>query len=341
MNLRLVLSFIATSITVGISWVVVYYLSWIPLTETWPLFWNALTTGGFRSGDLTLLSISVFFDILILLVTIYGTYWVLGHFAIYTARYEYYRELMRTQKIERFTVMQRIQHIIMFLTFVVTAFTGFVRLLSNNPMWKEVSISGAYSAAGSPPYFLWIAQTNSLPLTVIIHILAGITMGVLVISHFAYYGVMVIMDLVRKRPLLERWPLLRFYTLGFVKYLIARSIWLIKPSYKLPEWTYKYDPEQLFEYWGVYWGIAILGVPGVLMAVWGPAAFNGLLYLMHVKEAVLAVTFLLLVHITYTHFMPHIFPYNAVFHTGKIPIGIIKEEHPLWYREVVKQLSTA
>lgn len=337
---RLIGSFIATSITVGLTWVILYYLAWVPLSETWPEFWSYFTTYGIRLNSLTFwtLLVSVFFDVLIILVIIYGTIWVLGHFAAYASRYDYFRSLMNTPKIQRWSVWQRVQHIIMFLTLVITAYTGFVTMFDANPPWREFYINGVYAAAGTPPFFLWPAQTGPVPLMILIHVLAGIIMGVLVIAHFAYYGVRVLIDLVKRRgPILDRWPLLRIYTWGFVKYIVARTIWLFKPSYKLPEWTHKYDPEQLFEYWGVYWGIAILGIPGAIMAVWGPSAFDGLAFLFHTKEAVLAVSFLLLVHLTYTHFMPHIFPYNSMFHSGKIPEGIVKEEHPAWYKQLKQQ----
>lgn len=333
---RLVGSFIATSITVGLTWVIVYYLAWIPLVETWPEFWYYIITHGMSGLTFWTLAVSVFFDILIILVVIYGSIWVLGHFAVYASRYQYYRSLVvNTPKIPRWSVSQRIQHIVLFLTLVITAYTGFVTMFNQNPVWREFYINGVYEAVGSPPFYLWPAKTGPVPLMIVIHVWAGIIMGVLVIAHFAYYGTMVLIDLVKKRgPILDRWPLLRFYTWGFVKYLVARTIWLFKPSKKLPEWTHKYDPEQLFEYWGVYWGIAILGIPGAIMAVWGPSAYDGLAFIFHVKEAILAVSFLLLVHITYTHFMPHIFPYNAMFHSGKMPEGIAREEHPLWFKSI-------
>jgi cytochrome b subunit of formate dehydrogenase len=329
---RVIGSLIATAITVGLTWVVEYFLVLPSLLETWPQFWSYVAAYGIRVFDLQfeLLFWSLAFDLLITLIVIYGSYWVLGHFAVYAANYQRYRQLMDTPKVQRWSVMQRVQHIAMFVTLVLTAFTGFVTMFANNPQWHQWYIPGVYNAAASPPYFLWPAQTGPVQWMIIIHVWSGIAMGVLVIAHFAYYGTRVLIDIIRRRPVMERWPLLRLWTWGFVKYLVHRSIWLVKPSWKVPQWVHKYDAEQLFEYWGVYWGIVILGIPGVLMAIYGPSAFDGLAFLFHTKEAVLAVSFLLLVHLTYTHFMPHIFPYNRMFHEGKIPSGIAREEHPLW-----------
>ncbi|MEL9990629.1 MAG: hydrogenase cytochrome b subunit [Thermoproteus sp.] len=340
MKARVVGSLIATAITVGVSWVIVYYLSWIPLQQTWPQFWSFVATRGFALNNLEFwdLGVSVFFDVLILLVTAYSTYWTLGHFAVYASEYDRWRKLVVSpNKVDRWNVWQRVQHILMFVTFVVCAFTGFVAMYANEPYWRDFYINGVVSFSGSPPYFLFPSFTGPVTTIIFIHIISGIIMGVLVIAHFAYYGTRVLVDLAKRRPIMERWPILRLYTWGFVKYLVARSIWLVKPSYKLPEWTHKYDPEQLFEYWGVYWGIAILGIPGVLMAIWGPSAFDGLAFLFHTKEAVLAVSFLLIVHLTYTHFMPHIFPYNSTFHSGKMSLELAKEEHPLWYQAISRE----
>ena len=333
---RIIGSLIGTAVAVGVTWSIWYFLVLPSLSETWPLFWSYVGTYGIRVFDLQfeMLFWSVFFDVLITLIIIYGSFWTLGHFAVYAANYDRYRQLMNTPKVRRWSVMQRVQHIAMFVTLVLTAVTGFIGMEINNPQVQQFNIPGVYQAAGSPPYFLWPSQTGPVPWIYIIHVWSGIAMGVLVIAHFAYYGTRVLIDIIRREPVMEKWPILRFWTFSFFVGLINRSLWLIDPKHEPPPVTHKYDEEQLFEYWGVYWGIVILGIPGALMAIYGPSAFDGLAFLFHTKEAVLAVSFLLIVHIAYTHFMPHIFPYNRMFHEGKMPEGIAREEHPLWYRQI-------
>jgi|GEM_PF-836789 len=342
---RLIGSGILTAIDVGLTWAIIYYFAILPLPPEYAEFihimhdlhWN-LAVAIFNPIAWSYF-LGVAFDVLIILIGLYGSYWVLGHFAAYARDAGLWVRLKRagSPMIKRWDPWQRAQHILMFVTFVICAFTGFVTMLDGNPLWRQVYINGLVSFSGSPPYFLWPSFTSPYPLIILIHIISGIIMGFLVLAHFGYYGARVIVDKIKGYSILEKWPLLQIYTWGFVKYMWHRSIWLINPRHPLPKWVHKYDPEELFEYWGVYWGIAVLGIPGIIMAVWGPSAGAGVAFVMHTKEAVLAVTFLLLVHLTYTHFNPRIFPYREVFHSGKIPLDIVKEEHPNWYEELKRE----
>jgi cytochrome b subunit of formate dehydrogenase len=142
-------------------------------------------------------------------------------------------------------------------------------------------------------------------------------MGFIMLLRFGYYGAGVIVDKIRGYSVREKWFLLQIFSLVFVKYMLHRSIWLINPKHPLPEWVHKYDSEELFEYWGEFAGSIIISVTGVLMAFWSPSVDADLAFIFHTREAILAVMFLLLVHMAYTHLSPIIFPYNEVFHSGK------------------------
>ena len=311
------------ALLVGISWTIIYYLAWIPLKSSggishWlsvalhpelgrTLWWREFLAGAF--------------DILIMLVGAVGTLWTLGHFAAEAKHFRkwkrYYKEKGKLDVwVKRIGLWERIQHIWMMITFIICAYTGFVMYFSNNPYWR----------------FLMTSRDTFVR----IHVISGLAMGVLVALHFGYYTVQAIIAKRRGEKLMEKFPILRFYTLTFFKALIRRLAWTFYPKVK-PLKVHKYNCEQMFEYWGVYWGIAVLGIPGLIMVLEGPKALDGVLWTMHTKEAVLAVTFILLVHISYTHLRPSIFPYDPVFITGKMPLGQIKEEHPLWYEQLVRE----
>jgi cytochrome b subunit of formate dehydrogenase len=164
---------------------------------------------------------------------------------------------------------------------------------------------------------------------VTIHVYSGLAMGVLVVIHFLQYTTEAAIVLLRGESLRERFPMLEIYTAKFLRDLWAALVRPFKPSVK-PGPYGKYNPEQLFEYWGVYWGIAILGIPGFAMIFTGPSALDGLLWVMHFKEAILAITFILMVHIAYTHFRPTVFPVDTVIFTGRMPLERAEAEHPLW-----------
>ncbi len=78
----------------------------------------------------------------------------------------------------------------------------------------------------------------------------------------------------------------------------------------------KYDYTQKFDYWGIYWGMVILGVPGVLLWAYGSTFLLGLPFIFHTSEALLAVLFLLTFHFYQAHWNPRDFPMNKVFVTG-------------------------
>ncbi len=316
-------NFILLVLLIGVSWAMVYYLAIIPFQEE----------GGFAKLSELLSNpqlsrtlwwydfLALAFDLLIVAVAIIGSTWVMGHFAVEAREFRKWKRYYKEQGqydvwVKRIGLWERIQHIWMMITFIICAFTGFTMYFGNNPYWK----------------FIYASRETY----VTIHILSGLAMGVLVVLHISYYGVQAITSKLRGEKLLEKYELLKFYTLTFYKTLFRTLGWSITERIK-PAKVGKYDEEQTFEYWGVYWGIAILGIPGLIMALYGPKAYDGVMWIMHTKEAILAVVFILLVHIGYTHFRPSVFPYDPTFIHGKMPLKRIKEEHPLWYEKLVKE----
>ncbi len=320
----LVTNLIAIALLVGVSWTIVYFLAWVPLVNEGGLvkLLDLIAHPQLTSTLWWREFLSSAFDVLIIAVTIVGTWWSLGHFAAEAReqgkwrRYYASEEGKRDVWVLRFTLWQRIQHLWMMITLIITAFTGFAMYFSDNPYWQFIMVDR--------------------DLYVTIHVAAGWAMGVLVILHFTYYAVQALIAKLRGENLLEKYPILWFYTLTFYKNLVKRLLWTFTGRVAKPL-VHKYDCEQLFEYWGIYWGILVLGIPGAIMSVWGPQVLNGVLWVTHVKEAVLAVTFILLVHISYAHFIPTIFPLDPTFIHGRMPLRRVKEEHPLWYEDLVKK----
>ena len=90
----------------------------------------------------------------------------------------------------------------------------------------------------------------------------------------------------------------------------------------------KYNYMEKFDYWGIYWGMIILGLPGVLMWADGVNAFNGLAFVFHTKEALLAVLFLGIFHLYQAHFSPRRLPMNMTFLSGTMSEAEMQEDHP-------------
>jgi hypothetical protein len=58
--------------------------------------------------------------------------------------------------------------------------------------------------------------------------------------------------------------------------------------------------------------------------------------LVHGEEALLAVSFIFLIHFFNTHLRPHNFPMDLTIFTGKQTLGELMERHPEEYDRLVK-----
>ena len=55
----------------------------------------------------------------------------------------------------------------------------------------------------------------------------------------------------------------------------------------------------------------------------------------HSDEAVLAVGWILMVHMYFAHLHPLVFPMNKAIFTGKVPMHLYREEHALEYAQIM------
>ena len=103
-------------------------------------------------------------------------------------------------------------------------------------------------------------------------------------------------------------------------------------------WTYW----EKFDYWAVFWGMAIIGGSGMMLAF--PAATASILpgwtfnvaMIVHGEEAILAAVFLFTVHFFNNHFRPDKFPLDTVMFTGAVPLEEFRREHALEYKRLVQ-----
>lgn len=112
------------------------------------------------------------------------------------------------------------------------------------------------------------------------------------------------------------------------------------PRPKYGKWTYW----EKFDYFAVFWGIAIIGLSGLLL--WFPEFFTGLgvpgivinvATIIHSDEALLATGFIFTVHFFNTHFRPDKFPMDTVIFTGSVSLEEMKEDRPREYEMLVKE----
>lgn len=208
--------------------------------------------------------------------------------------------------VTRFTLGQRIEHVWILTTFMVLAFTGFAQM---------------YYESGGRVFVQALGGSQNI---MTIHIVTASVMGMIIAYHALRYGVPYILGLAHgnartlaifptKKDVSDFVEMLRYY-------LLRRE---------QPAQFGRFNYGQKFDYWGVYWGIIILGIPGVLMYLYGSRFAFDLAYIFHTKEALLALLWLLVFHTYNTHFNPRTFPVDAVFVTGTLSEERMRQEHPL------------
>ena len=107
--------------------------------------------------------------------------------------------------------------------------------------------------------------------------------------------------------------------IGMIKYFLY-----LGPRPKFDRFTYW----EKFDYLAVFWGVAIIGVSGLVL--WFPTLFTFFLpgwalnaaYVIHSDEALLATGFIFLFHFFHTHLRPEAFPLDPVIFVGCMPLDL-------------------
>jgi cytochrome b subunit of formate dehydrogenase len=103
----------------------------------------------------------------------------------------------------------------------------------------------------------------------------------------------------------------------------------------------RYSYMEKFDYFAVFWGVAIIGGSGLML--WFPEFFARFLpgwvfnvaTIVHADEALLASGFIFTIHFFHVHFRPEKFPLDAVMFTGRATRSYMEEEHP----EILDQID--
>ena len=231
----------------------------------------------------------------------------------------------------RFSAHQRVQHVVLFITIILLALTGFP-LRHSQEAWAK-------------PLYDFMGGPEIAPL---IHRASGTVLLLLFVYHTLYWIYIFYKN--NLRPLKEQ---KRLNPKTFVQALLSlemvpnkkdwidlKQIWKYllyftnrPPRHDRMSWREKFD------YFAPYWGIPILGPAGFIL--WWRDEFSHImpgwvmnaLYIMHTDEALLAVLFLFFVHWYNAHYAPEKFPAATVWITGYLNEHDMVHEH---YAEYVK-----
>jgi len=95
------------------------------------------------------------------------------------------------------------------------------------------------------------------------------------------------------------------------------------------------------DYWGVFWGMGVIGFSGYAMwfgsffAHFIPGSWLNIALLLHGEEAILATGWIFTIHFFNTHLRPDNFPMDLAIFTGRVSEEEMKHSHPAEYERLV------
>ncbi len=214
----------------------------------------------------------------------------------------------------RMTLHERLQHLVLVVSFVVLVITGF--MLRFPEAWWVVGLRGVSDRA-----FEWRG---------LIHRVAGVIMlagGAWHIGYLAFApaGRKLLVDLLpRWRDVLDPWRVLK-YNLGLAP---------TKPAFG------RFSYIEKVEYWAMVWGTLLMGVTGAIlwfdntsMNLFSKLGFD-VSRTIHYYEAILATLAIIFWHFYFVIFNPDVYPMNLAWLTGRMSEAEMLEEHPLQLEEM-------
>ncbi len=236
--------------------------------------------------------------------------------------------------LKRFTPRQRVEHWLLSGLFITLVLTGFPMKFAGEP-WASAMVN----------------LFGGLHIARIVHHWSGIALVVGFLVHMldVFFDflkrIRLHVDKGTERPLVRALYSLPMWItpddLRKTKQLFAYLLFLRseRPTFG------RFSPAEKFEYLGVFWGTALLGVTGALL--WGEQisshflsgrAFN-LATIAHTYEAFLALIHVGILHIYNVILAPKVFPLSPATITGHTPSAKLEEEHGEMIEDVARHLG--
>ena len=123
--------------------------------------------------------------------------------------------------------------------------------------------------------------------------------------------------------------------------LVQNFKWFVGRG-RRPEFD-RYTYMDKLDYWGEFWGVAIIGGSGLvlwfpeLFAIIMPGWMFNVATIVHGIEALLATGVIFTIHFFNANLRPEKFPIDVVMFTGRATLDYMKEEHPLEYKRLLHE----
>ena len=216
----------------------------------------------------------------------------------------------------RFSLNQRLQHIVLFTSCIVLIVTG-LPIKFHDSAWAA---------------FL-IELMGGVELSSLIHRIGAV--GLIGVAAYHFFYVMLTAT--------GRWNFGNLiWTLKDMRDLVQMLRYFVGRTEERPRFG-RYSYVEKFDYWAVYWGIVIMVGSGCLLWFENVTLSVFPKYVLdiakeaHSDEALLATLAIIIWHFYNVHFNPRKFPMNKVWFTGKLSEEEMIEEHPLEYEEILRE----
>ncbi len=220
------------------------------------------------------------------------------------------------EKITRFDIHQIIQHAGLALTFILLVITGL-------PL--------KFSSSGISQW--WAAVWGGIDNLRAVHHVAAYAIVAVCLYHVGY---LCYTSLVLKRPL----PVDIIPGVQDAINLILELSYFLGLRKERPQYS-RFNWKEKFDYWAIFWGMPIMAISGLILMypVWVTKFLPGWIVptalVAHSDEAMLALTWIFMVHIFFNHFTPGVFPVNTSMFTGKVPRERYRRDHALEYERLL------
>src|SRR3972149_1617929 len=214
------------------------------------------------------------------------------------------------KKITRFDVHQIIQHGGLMVSFILLVVTGLPLKFNNLGVSQW-----------------WIGVWGGVDTTRSVHHFAAWAMAFVCLYHIVYLFYTI---LILKRP----FPIAMVPSLQDARQLYFEMAYYLGIKKEKPP-VGRFNWKEKFDYWAIFWGMPVMFISGfiLLYPVWVTTFLPGWVVpaalVAHSDEAMLALTWIFLVHIFFNHFSPGIFPMNTTMFTGKVSRERYQREHSL------------
>ncbi|MFQ6043201.1 MAG: formate dehydrogenase subunit gamma, partial [Candidatus Poribacteria bacterium] len=210
---------------------------------------------------------------------------------------------------ERLTLNERIQHLVLLISFTTLAITGFM-----------VEIPASWISA------LRLDYPTLFEIRGLIHRIAAV---ILILDSLYHLGYLSFTSRGRwqLRELLPRTKDL-FDIIQVVKHYR-------NPDEPMPKFDW-FNYKEKAEYWALVWGNMVMSITGAMLwfEQYTPKLFLDIAAVVHTYEALLAVLAIIVWHFYNAHLNPEVFPMSRIWLHGTISEEELLARHPLAYEKV-------